>query len=124
MALFGVIAQRILAHQPIGQVHIDVRASAERRQQAAICRRQLETADTLRFIVTGYHYGIDHVGSSSGRGGAGSDQLRLGCTFFGDEPLQHLARLHAAGINVQLQKVALGVGQQVLLLAFEHLGLR
>lgn len=67
MAFFGVVAQRILAHQPVGQVHVDMGAGAERRQQAAICRGQLEAADTLRFIVTGYHYGIDHVGCSSGR---------------------------------------------------------
>lgn len=91
MAFFGVVAQRILAHQPVGQVHVDMGAGAERRQQAAICRGQLEAADSLGFIVTGYHYGIDHVGCSSGRGGAGGDQLRLRRTLFGDDPLQHFA---------------------------------
>jgi hypothetical protein len=33
MAFFGVIAQGVLAHQPTGQVHVDMRAGAEGRQR-------------------------------------------------------------------------------------------
>ncbi|MNZ48870.1 hypothetical protein D3C78_666230 [compost metagenome] len=66
MAFLGVVAQRILADQAIGQLHIDVRAGAKRRQRAAIDRGQFIAADVLRFIVTRYHHNIDHVQSSEG----------------------------------------------------------
>ena len=49
--LCGVVAQRVLAHQPSGQVHIDVRAGAERRQAAAFQSPQFQAADASRLLL-------------------------------------------------------------------------
>ena len=64
MPFLGVIAQGILADQPVGQVHVDMRAGAEGRQWVAIDVGQFKAADVLGFVVTGYHHHIDHVQSS------------------------------------------------------------
>ena len=39
----------------------------------------------------------------------------------GEQPLDHLARQHAAGVDVELEQLAIGPLLQVELLALEHL---
>src|SRR3990167_4957633 len=55
-------------------------------------------------------------------GGAGDQFGRFGrCTLLGDQTFEDASRLHAAGIDIQLEQLPLWVGQQVGLLLFEHL---
>jgi len=64
MPFFRVIAQGILTDHAVGQVHVDMRASAEGRQRLAIDAGQFKAANVLGFVVAGYHHHIDHVQSS------------------------------------------------------------
>src|SRR5438128_9362346 len=45
MALARVIAERVLARQPVGHVYVDVRASRKRRQRLAFAVDELEGTD-------------------------------------------------------------------------------
>ena len=103
-----VVAQRVLARQAVRQVHVDVRAGRERRQRRAVHADQLESEDVLGLPVLARD-------PDRQRRAAHADGFR------GDQPIDHLARLHAAGIDVQPQHLALGPAQQVALLALEHL---
>jgi hypothetical protein len=49
MALAGVVAQRVLARQTIGQLHINVRTGRERRKRATVDVDKLEGADIQWF---------------------------------------------------------------------------
>jgi hypothetical protein len=49
MALAGVVAQRVLARQTIGQLHINVRTGRERRKRATVDVDKLEGADIQCF---------------------------------------------------------------------------
>src|SRR6185312_8253338 len=49
MLLDGGIAQRVLARQPAGGLHVDVRSGAERRQGRAIRAGQLEADNVFCF---------------------------------------------------------------------------
>src|SRR5262249_53926652 len=50
-----------------------------------------------------------------------SPRLRSASVLGRDQAIDHLARLHAAGIDVQAQHLALGPAREVGLLALEHL---
>ncbi|MNV46841.1 hypothetical protein D3C71_1386860 [compost metagenome] len=60
MAFFRVIAQRVLAHQAIGQVHVDMRAGAESRQDGMLGRGQFKAVDAFGFEAFAGHNDIDH----------------------------------------------------------------
>ena len=48
-------AQRILAHRPVGHVHVDVRTCIERREGVAFHRHEIESRDALGHQGLGGH---------------------------------------------------------------------
>ncbi|MNG08421.1 hypothetical protein D3C84_917770 [compost metagenome] len=60
MALLRVIAQRILADQPTGQVHIDMGTGTEAGQLPSLCTGQFVAANIQRFVVAGCHDDFNH----------------------------------------------------------------
>src|SRR3990167_4792680 len=90
----GRIAQRILADQAAGQVHVDMGAGLERRQRRAVDAGQFEAADILGLVGASNDYDFDHWAllapavlaiSSAGSGAARSwairrSRMRRDCT--------------------------------------------
>ncbi|MPM88270.1 hypothetical protein SDC9_135372 [bioreactor metagenome] len=61
VALAAVVGQGIAAHQPVGQVQIDVRAGRESRKLAAIDRAQLHADGVLGLEAQRVHKGLQAV---------------------------------------------------------------
>ena len=60
VALAAVVGQGIAAHQPVGQVQVDVRAGRESRELAAIDRAQLHADGVLGLEAQRVHKGLEH----------------------------------------------------------------
>ncbi|MNG34243.1 hypothetical protein D3C84_1206830 [compost metagenome] len=55
-----MVAQRVLANQPARQVHIDMGAGGEGRQQLTIDTHQFVAADIEGFVVSRRDLDFDH----------------------------------------------------------------